>query len=54
MMFLFVQQSKTQNAPAPTFSLLASGQELTAISEGGAIHFFDKFRATRRVIGERA
>ncbi len=50
-MFLFVQQCKTENGPPPRFSLLASGQRLTAISERGAIHFFGKVHATRRVIG---
>ena len=39
VMRLFVQQSKTQNGPPPRFSLLASVQGLTAILEGGAIHF---------------
>jgi hypothetical protein len=43
MMFLFVQQSKTENGPALRFSLLASGQGLTAVSAGGEIHFFDRF-----------
>jgi len=53
MMFLFVQQSQTQNRPALRFSLLASGQGLTAISEGGEIHFFRQIHATRQVIGGR-
>jgi hypothetical protein len=51
MMFLFVQQSKTENGPPLRFSLLASGQGLTAISEAGAIHFYAPIPATRQVIG---
>jgi hypothetical protein len=45
--FLFVQQSKTENGPAPRISLLASVQGLTAISGGGDIHFSATFHATR-------
>jgi hypothetical protein len=47
VMFLFVQQSKTENGPAPRFSLLASAQGLTEISGGGAIHFSATFHAIR-------
>jgi hypothetical protein len=45
--FIFVQQSQTQNGPALQFSLLASGQGLTAISEGGETHFSVQIPATR-------
>jgi hypothetical protein len=45
--FSFVQQSRTENGPPRRFSLLASGQGLTAICEGGAAHFFDTIPATR-------
>lgn len=47
MMFSFVQQSKTENRVALKFSLLASRQRLTAISEGDATHFFGRIHATR-------
>jgi hypothetical protein len=53
LVFAFVQQSKTKNEPAKRFSLLASGQGLTAISERDAVHFSVPIPATRRVLGGR-
>ena len=49
----FVQQSQTQNGPALRFSLLGSGQGLTAISGSGEIHFLRQIHATWQVIGGR-
>jgi len=45
----FVQQSGTQNRPAPRFSLPECGQRLTVISIPGATHFSAYIHATRRI-----
>ncbi len=50
-MIRFVQQSQTQNGRIPQFFLLASGQGLTAIPEGGEMAWFKNGRVGVTVAG---